>query len=178
MKLPKFKYHHDPVWTGNVVQTDFCCICCNKLRNYLYVGPVYTTYDIDNEICIWCIAEGKAAKKFKASFGGDLDKISGINKQSIKELEERTPGYISWQGETWLTHCNEICVFYGDFSKRDLLYTNFDDLKEYVKRELDWSEQDLKEYALIYDPKDSPNPAFYKFVCSVCYKVLIHCDFT
>ena len=65
MVLPTFKYHPDPVATGNVVQSDTECVCCGKARGFIYAGPVYAIEEYDHCICPWCIADGSAMKNLK-----------------------------------------------------------------------------------------------------------------
>lgn len=47
-----------------------------------------------------------------------------ILKNNLLEICERTPSYISWQQEVWLTHCNEPCAFIG--------YANSEIIKPYL----------------------------------------------
>ena len=39
--LPNFRYHPDPVATGNVVPSDTVCLCCGQARGYIYKASVY-----------------------------------------------------------------------------------------------------------------------------------------
>jgi uncharacterized protein CbrC (UPF0167 family) len=179
LEIPLFKYHPYPLKTGNVVQKAIRCICCDHERAYAYIGPVHSTLSgIEDNICIWCIADGSAAKKFDAEFAGDLDQNLSLPAEIMEEFTKKTPGYISWQGEIWLTHCDDICEFHGDFSKEELLQ-RFDELTIYAKDSLHCGKSELKEIIKYYNPKQGNiNPAFYKFVCRKCDKILFHCDFT
>lgn len=178
MNLPYFKYHPDPLKTGLVKNKTFQCICCDQEKNYLYVGPAHSLRaDIEDKICVWCLANGSAAKKFDAEFAGELDNVTNINPLAMKEFAERTPGYICWQDPLWLTHCDDICEFHGDFSKQELL-ERFDGLKIYAIESLRCNEDQAREIISYYDPEGNINPAFYKFVSRKCNKILLHCDFT
>lgn len=178
MDLPHFKYHPDPLKTNIVTKKNFQCVCCDQQRNLLYIGPVYSLHeDIEEKICVWCLADGSAAKKFDAEFAGELDSSPNISPHAMKEFTERTPGYICWQDPVWLTHCDDICEFHGDFSKEELL-EHFEDLKIYAKESLRCDESQIREIVSDYDPEGNINPAFYKFVCRKCKKILFHCDFT
>ncbi len=70
MELPKFKYHPDPIKTGAFVKSDKTCESCSTNRGYIYTGSIYCTQNV-NSICPWCISDGSAAKKFKATFLSD-----------------------------------------------------------------------------------------------------------
>jgi uncharacterized protein CbrC (UPF0167 family) len=68
--LPVFRYHPDPVASGSVHESREVCACCGVARGYVYAGPVYAVDELDDKICPWCIADGKAHKKFDATFTG------------------------------------------------------------------------------------------------------------
>jgi uncharacterized protein CbrC (UPF0167 family) len=110
--LPSFHYHPNPEQTGVIVKEEIICEACGKPSEYNYVGPVYSLQDIE-QLCPWCIKDGTAARKFDASFQEDFDK-SVNNKEAIEELVKRTPGYFTWQGGYWPSHCNDFCAFLGD----------------------------------------------------------------
>lgn len=78
---------------------------------------MYTAEDVDC-ICLHCITDGSAAKKFNGTFIQDYDIIN--NPEAVDELENRTHGYVSWQGENWLACCNDYCEFLGDVGTKEL----------------------------------------------------------
>ncbi|WP_010304138.1 CbrC family protein [Candidatus Odyssella thessalonicensis] len=177
--LPHFKYHPDPLKTGNAIQKPFQCICCYLLKEYAYVGPVYSIKDIPEEsICLDCIANGTAAEKFDATFV-DLPENENVclTDEEKDNFLKRTPGYISWQGQVWLAHCGNICEFHGDFEQKELL-EKFEELKNYAKEYLRCSDDILNEIIKYYDPSSNNNPAFYKFICQECRTTLLYSDFT
>ena len=108
-EMPTFKYHPDPAGNGLVTASDKTCKCCGKARGFIYRGPVYSVHDLDEGICPWCIADGAAAAKFNATFTDDVPLLDsgGLNPAIVEEITRRTPGYIGWQQETWLTHCGD-----------------------------------------------------------------------
>lgn len=151
------------------------CICCKKSRGYIYIAAVYTTQDIE-EICPWCIADGSAAEKFSATFTDDYSlsqaKLSG---EIISEVTERTPGFISWQQEKWLTHCNDACEFHGDLEvseAKNLTDKEIDTLCVESEMNLEDIEEILKHY------EKGGNPAVYKFICHHCREIRLYTDFT
>lgn len=174
-----FKYHPDPIKTGNAIIKDFQCSCCNKNKTELYTGSIYTTLESENlEICLDCIANGEAARKYEACFTESDTDLQNISAELINELEYRTPGYISWQGNYWLSHCNDICEFHGDFSKEDLNQLPQETLNE-IKNYMNCTDVELAELVRCYNPrKGDMNPALYKFKCRHCDKIRIYCDYT
>ena len=125
--LPTFKYHPDPLDTGNVVQSDIECVCCGKQRGYIYTGPVYAVEEYDNEICPWCIADGTAHEKLDAEFH-DSEGVPGwafmdcpeVSEDIIEEICWRTPGFAGWQQEQWATCCDDAAAFLGRAGHKEL----------------------------------------------------------
>lgn len=174
--LPHFRYHPDPVATGAVIASDKRCLCCELSRGYIYMGSVYSTNDLDDALCPWCIADGSAASKLDASFG----ELSGKHRAAVpeavaSEVNLRTPGYVSWQGEFWLSHCGDACEFHGDASPEDVAAATAETKKawseEYEQDEAGWLSATAG-----YRP--AGNPALYKFVCRHCRQVLFGWDFS
>ena len=95
------------------------CPCCEKVRGYSYQLTPYSEEEIEN-LCPWCIYDGSAAAKFDASFSQDVSRNQPIAEEASEQVYARTPGYNSWQGEDWLGHCNDACVFIG--------YVGFEDI--------------------------------------------------
>src|SRR4030042_2296179 len=126
MTLPSFKYHPDPIGTGNIVQSDVKCCCCGTARGYIYTGPVYAVKEYSRRICPWCIADGTAHKKLDAGFT-DEDGIGGggmwdiVPEEVIAEVAYRTPGFSGWQQEQWWTHCQDAGQFLGRAGRKELI---------------------------------------------------------
>lgn len=179
-KITSFKYHPNPLKTGNAIEKQFVCVCCNREKNYSYIGPIYSACNIEGEVCLDCIQNGSASEKFNAEFADNLDQYENISESSLNELFKRTPGYNSWQSTVWLTHCNEICEFHGDFEKNDIV-NNYETLKSSLLKGLGYDDNDdlyMKDILKNYNPRLGTNPSFYKFVCCKCRKVLVHVDFS
>jgi uncharacterized protein CbrC (UPF0167 family) len=125
MALPIFKYHPDPLATGHVIESDTECVCCGKVRGYIYTGPFYATEEYDESICPWCIADGSAHDRLNVSFtdemgigGGEWDEVST---KVVEEVAFRTPGFYGWQQERWWTHCGDAAQFIGRAGHKELL---------------------------------------------------------
>ena len=174
INLPLFRYHPDPLFTGSIIQSIAKCSACGQMRGYIYTSTVYSSYDLEDEICPWCIADGSAARKFEATFCDDLPLIdAGIDAAIIQEVTTRTPGYDSWQQDAWLTHCNDACAFLGDASREEVLSIANERV---VVAGGGWIDpEQMKGIAQNYWPKGSP--AFYKFKCLHCGKILYGVDF-
>jgi uncharacterized protein CbrC (UPF0167 family) len=177
--LPKFKYHPDPIATGSVkVDSDTPCLGCNRIRGYIYTGPVYTerNFILDDHLCPWCIADGSAALKFGATFN-DTGTAEGISSEVRTEVETRTPGFEAWQQATWLACCSDAAAFLGvagaaelerDFPKAVTA------VKRYLRSELDLDKDEAEEF--VEGLRKDEDPSAYVFRCLHCNKFLAYVD--
>lgn len=91
--LPRFPYHPDPVGTGSVTTSDAPCACCGQERGWVYTGPVHAADAPDSGICPYCIAFGKAAERYDATF---TDAIEGdVPKDVVTAILRHTPGFLA-----------------------------------------------------------------------------------
>lgn len=125
--LPVFRYHPDPVSTGAIrADPDALCPCCERRTGWAYTTTPYGLGEQPELLCPWCIADGSAHTRFGSEFVSDIGETdigeTDINKRDtggevpreiIDEVNLRTPGYLSWQGEQWLTHCGDAAAFLG-----------------------------------------------------------------
>jgi uncharacterized protein CbrC (UPF0167 family) len=108
--LPTFRYHPpDSQWQH--CESGKQCRCCRSARGYIYTGSVYSSDDLDDSLCPWCIADVSAHAKFDATFVDTEAFADGIPESVIDEISERTPGYSSWQSEHWPACCDDATVF-------------------------------------------------------------------
>jgi len=119
--LPEFKYspfcYENGVFIKTPAGTQMTCQCCGKQTEYYHEG-MYSAEEVKC-LCPDCIASGAAAEKFEGDFIQDAEEIDGdIDK--MDELFHRTPGFVTWQGEFWLSHCNDYCAFIGDVGVNEL----------------------------------------------------------
>lgn len=171
--LPTFRYHPDPVSTGAIQSSTEVCESCQHARGYVYAGAIYAEQDITN-LCPWCIADGSAAAKFDAQFA-DAHSLakSGISRAIIDEVTRRTPGYESWQGESWLSHCDDACEFHGDALEEHVANASAE-TKQLWMDEYELTEEDWDDVTEGYEP--GGDSAMYKFVCRQCGQVLLGWD--
>ena len=163
--LPEFKYHPDPLATGSIVPSEETCECCGEARGFVYCTPPYGERDIEF-LCPWCIADGSADTKLGASFSDSWPlSQSGVSQKIIDEVTLRTPGYVCWQQESWVSCCDDACEFHGDAIPSELEELNEDERKR-VAGEFDVPLSDFNEMLTHYAPKGSP--AIYKFRCRHC----------
>lgn len=172
--LPPFTYHPDPLATGAVEASTTVCACCGKARGFIYVGPVYGGRDLDNALCPWCIADGSAAAKLDASFADPSPlQRAGVAEAIVQQVHLRTPGYVSWQQESWLSHCNDACEFHGDATESEVRNAS-PETKAHWLSEYDQDEEGWAWATQGYKP--GGRSAFYKFVCRHCRLVTFGWD--
>ena len=134
--LPRFKYHPDPLSTGSFEEgEEKICPCCGNKSKVYYSSFPYCTEDVEY-ICPTCISNGEAAKKFDAIFVNNAEWHGENDKEKDDELFRRTPGYLSWQGEHWLSCCDDYCAYMGTVGTRELKAMDIADevLEEYAQR--------------------------------------------
>lgn len=174
--LPRFRYHPNPERTGEIVASGNACKCCGVQRGYVYARDPYGHQEsLAGSLCPWCIHDGSAHARFDVAFADDYElRRSGIDPAIIDEVVNRTPGYVTWQGERWLSHCNDACAFMGD-ATREQPQSFAAEHAEVVGPE-QWDESGVK--AVLQDYQPGGSPAFYRFECLHCGKVLyaIDCD--
>ena len=180
--IPDFKYHPNPIETGAFkIDKAVICDCCGQMTDIYYTTPFYCVDDID-ALCPFCIASGKAAEKFDGKFQ-DYASIEGIppnpnepntleNKEAVEEVTTRTPGYVGWQQEVWLSHCDDLCAFIG--------YVGWNEIKDILNDFADL-ESDIKDYNFSIDDlaKNLVNNGHlqgYLFQCLHCKTYRLHMD--
>jgi uncharacterized protein len=165
MGLPAFKYHPDPVATGAVIESDETCACCGKERGFVYEAAVYGDKEVGS-ICPWCIADGSAATKLGVTFSDEHGLLeAGVNKAVVEEITKRTPGFITWQQETWLVCCDDSCAYHGDAPKAELQALSGEDLDATLEF-LDMDQGAWSKFLAGYEP--GGDHSMHKFVCNHC----------
>lgn len=170
MKRIKFKYHPNINTDEILKHGKGICNCCGK-EVTKYIENVYAEDDLDC-ICLECIHNGKAAEKFDASFVQDAEHVS--DPQKTDELFQRTPGYMSWQGEFWLSCCDDYCEYLGPVGIKELDELGIKDqvLNDYIEHWPDgYSIEDINEYLT-----KNGSVTGYLFRCLHCGKYRLHID--
>ena len=168
--LPHFIYHPDPLSTGAFVEGEAkLCPSCGKESNVYYDLIPYCIDNIEN-LCPFCIANGLAAEKFDAEFVQDAEWSGQTNPEKDKLLFCQTPGYSSWQGENWLSCCQDYCAYLGRVGTKELKEMGIAEqvLADYEER---GEYQDIEEYLV----KDG-SLCGYLFRCLHCQKYQIWVD--
>ena len=168
--LPHFIYHPDPLATGAFVEGEAkVCPSCGKESNVYYALIPYSIEDIEY-LCPMCIANGLAAEKFDAEFVQDAEWSGQTNPEKDKLLFCQTPGYSSWQGENWLSCCQDYCAYLGTVGTHELKAMGIAEqvLADYEER---GEYQDIEEYLV----KDG-SLCGYLFRCLHCQKYQIGVD--
>lgn len=127
-------------------------------------------------ICPWCIASGRAAKKFDAHFCDDVPLLEeNVPKKVVEEVTRRTPGFFSWQQEVWLSHCGDACAFLGDATREDIASLKGAKLEAFLEKEmLDRPYWD----GLVARYTPGGQAGIYKFICLHCGEAQFGIDFS
>lgn len=172
--FPYFRYHPDPLNTGSIQPSEVACECCELSRGFVNTCNFYS-FSGKERFCPWCIATGRAAKMFDGLFCDDFSlRKAGLPVSIIEEVSQRTPGYISWQSEVWLSCCGDACEFHGDALVEEIQNLNTSQLHR-LQAESQLPLNTLQAMIASYVPTSSP--AFYKWKCRVCRSVHYYVDF-
>ncbi|SKA71069.1 hypothetical protein SAMN02745111_02153 [Eubacterium uniforme] len=169
MERIQFKYHPNIYDDDILVRKTDICQCCGKQVNE-YIEHLYTAEEVDC-ICLQCVSNGMAAKKFDAEFVSYADHVSDPEKWD--ELFHRTPGYLGWQDDYWLACCDDYCQYLGrvGIAELDKLGIKDEVLREYVQRDDAYSLEDVEKY--LYKDGDMSG---YLFKCIHCGKYHLWVD--
>jgi uncharacterized protein len=172
MDIPQFRYNPHAYELGIFKERAAVCPCCGETRSFTYEGPFYAADEIE-EICPWCIKNGRAAEKFDGEFQ-DAASCEDVDKEEyLDELIHRTPGYAGYQQEIWLSHCGDFCAFTGYVGWKEIASFK-DELKEdieQIREDFDLSLKELKETLV----KDGSMQG-YLFTCLHCGKHRLAAD--
>lgn len=168
--LPTFRYHPDPIASGSVVVSGARCRGCEQCRGFIYTGAVYSTHDLDNALCPWCIFDGTAHKLFGAEFVdpkavGDYGRWDVVPDHVIEEVCYRTPSFCGWQEERWYTHCGDAAEFIAPVGIREIRDID-SGLDRAIAEESGFTGEELVDYMKSLD-KDA-GPTAYAFRCRIC----------
>lgn len=176
---PDFFYNPQAYALGIIKAQAIVCQCCGLARAFCYQGSFYSTRSRAEwqPLCPWCIADGRAADTFDGSFVSDFEGINPdprqpsqpISAASLAQVSGRTPGYLSWQGDLWLTHCGEASVFKGYAGYAELL-----PVWEEISADIaagGWAEQDVRQYL-----RKDGDLTGYLFQCPRCGQHRLHID--
>ena len=171
--LPNFKYHpnllQNEVFEKAKPGEEIICMCCGTKTDYYYDKMIYAIQDVDC-LCPECIADGSAAKKFNGEFIQYAEHVSDPEKK--EELFCQTPGLITWQGEYWLSCCDDYCAFIAYVGTAELEEMGIADevFEEYASH----GEYDIDEVRPYLEKNGSM--AGYLFKCLHCGKYRIWVD--
>ncbi|KQL50519.1 hypothetical protein AN964_22950 [Heyndrickxia shackletonii] len=160
------KYNPNALFLGVIIKEKTSCPVCKKEREYMYEGPFYAEDNVEG-ICPWCILDGSATKKYDGEFQ-DVDSCEEVDKQEyIDELIHRTPGYVGWQQEYWLSHCGDFCAI--------VQYVGWEEIKHFENELAEDIKKICTEYGLTKQGfqnglKNEGNLQGYLFECIYCGK--------
>ncbi len=90
----------------------------------------------------------------------------------------RTPGFTSWQGEHWFTHCGDAAAFLGPMGRKELRKLGTEAVKvirQDAMKEMDVDADEWDEYFAGLEKDGSPTA--YLFRCLHCGALGGYSDF-
>jgi uncharacterized protein CbrC (UPF0167 family) len=176
MTPPTFFYSPHAYSLGIIEQRNFTCPCCGETRTLCYTGNFYSADEVE-AICPWCIADGSAAEKYDGSFVSDFEGLdpgpnglgAAMSPSSMAQVSRHTPGYASWQGDVWLGHCGEACIFLRYVGSQELAPVWAEVRDDAVAS--GWGEENIRDHM----HKDGDMTG-YLFRCQHCGRHRLHVD--
>jgi uncharacterized protein len=166
--LPTFRYYPDPVSDATLERSDAACAACGRARSWIATSILYSAAKPDDaQFCPWCIADGTAV----ALFGGRFNELApeAVAESARAELEQRTPGFPTWQDWDWPAHCQDAMAYLGQPRAGEL--RKYEDAFEALRtelRELPWAREGdaAEEFIDTLDPEGGA--VAYLFRCLHC----------
>ena len=154
------------------------CVCCDQDQPFTYVGPVYTLEELDDQLCPWCVADGRAAAVLDASFTDVEWRVPQDVAANVTDvILRRTLGFHGWQQERWLHHCRDAAEFHGAVGAREL--AAFPDAVAHLRAQMaqyhNWRPRQIDEYLQTLTKDGAPTA--YLFRCRHCGGHLAYSDF-
>jgi uncharacterized protein CbrC (UPF0167 family) len=168
--LPTFPLFPDPLREKVFEKSSKPCSVCNQARGMLYTAELYGKGD-RSPCCPWCIADGSAAAA-GFSFIGHVRCASGEYRSLSQEdkalLDERTHGYLSWQGCNWLLCCDKPCIYLGEADDVDL-EGRWASVVPTLEAVSEWPADKIAQF--VKNVTRGESPAVYVFQCQICRKL-------
>jgi uncharacterized protein len=168
--LPQFEFFPDPLREGVFELSDEVCAACGRAREWMYTGPIYGKGDNEAAVCPWCIADGTASRVL-GSFFNDATVYAShgapslVPQEELDLVEQRTPGYTTWQGNQWLACCNRVCTYLGEADADDLRGRWAEAVPSALET-VSWPEADKADF--VDRVRKGGGPCVYVFRCQVC----------
>lgn len=167
--LPSFPLFADPLGQKAFKKSKKTCEVCEEARGYVYAGPQYGEQDEDLTVCPWCIADGSAGEEGITfnDLEGPVFPAGGadMSEEEMDQVEQRTPGFNTWQGNHWITCCGKACVYLGSAEAEDLAGRWAEAVPSMFEGQ-DFPADEQREVVEAVDPEGSP--CAYVFKCQVC----------
>ena len=180
MELPAFKYSPNAYNINVFKKEKGTCSICHEERDIRYTGSFYSL-ETPAYICPWCIQNGAAGTQYDGEFNdyAGIDGVSanpaetrenGLTREMLVEVSQKTPGYISWQQEVWLSHCNEPCAFIG-YADSQTIAPLLDELKDDIENNIGFEPEYIRN-----NLTTNGSLVGYLFQCLHCGKHRLHAD--
>jgi len=171
--LPTFRYYPDPLADQTIEPSQIECAACGRTRGCIVTSTAYGA-DVpdDARFCPWCIADGSAHRLYGVTFN---EVEAGAAPEAIAEVEQRTPGFVTWQDWAWPTHCDDVGVYLGQPPSEELRANReaYDALLADIAQ-WDWG-RDM-DYVRDFIDGLGGSQVAYLFECPRCSKQLLRWD--
>jgi uncharacterized protein CbrC (UPF0167 family) len=168
--LPTFPLFPDPPRENIFKLSAEPCSVCGKVRGMLYTVSVNGS-NRRTPCCPWCIADGSAAATgmtFNEDIECSSDEYERLSSEDKALVFERTPGYVTWQGNHWLVCCGKPCIYLGEADSPDL-EGRWADVIPTLELLNTWTKDQVDQF--VKNVTKGQSPCVYVFQCQLCRKL-------
>lgn len=111
---PFFRFYPNAYAEGGPFEkSDEECGVCARPAGWLFTGVIYHESDDDPNVCARCIAEGGLSKVAPGYTLHDMQFADAPDAAMAEEIEQRTPGFATWNAFEWPVREGKPLAFMG-----------------------------------------------------------------
>jgi len=187
MDHPTFEYFQGPATEmADLLEGENRCSICGETGTCFSLHHASYKGDRDGKGCLDCLRKGRFFFPHETEAGSLTGRRAALEplhpRHKVPEDFNRvafaallkTPQFITWQGELWLTHCDDFMIYLGEWKPRDFeTHANDGDSRRLF---LEMTDEDMNHLwdAAIPDGAEKPSDwyaTYYAFKCKHCGKL-------
>ncbi|MFT3727180.1 MAG: CbrC family protein [Terricaulis sp.] len=151
---PHFRFYPDAYAEGGPFEaSDATCDVCQRAAAWLFIGVIYKEDDDDLNVCARCIADGSLRQRVPNYTLHDMEFSEAPEAAVAEEIEQRTPGFSTWNAFVWPVRNGTPLVFLGYGADTALQTVEAEQAIRYAADEWEIDELD-PQHALLFRTLD------------------------
>ena len=98
---------------GPFERSDEICGVCQRPAGWLFIGVIYKAGEDDPIVCARCVADGSLDRVAPGYVLHDMDFSDAPDAELAREVEQRTPGFATWNAFVWPVQDGKPLAFMG-----------------------------------------------------------------